>query len=196
MLYRIRSTGEVVNQGELRKRNTEISLPKNFNQDVLDFLEVDEVKDVPPPVTPEYKIAVQDGIEHIGFGQYQIKWKIVDQFSDILNENGEVVKTVQNQIDEQNAIKMNNTKKTLMDAIQKHLDGVAVSKGYDSIISMCSYSTSTDTVFGLDGKNAIAFRDAVWKKSIEIMNSVASGEIAVPTQEVLIGMLPEFGGAV
>jgi len=82
--------------------------------------------------------------------------------------------------------------KSLTDTIQKHLDDTAIEYGYDSILSMCTYATSTDEQFRTQGQRAVEFRDAVWNAAIGIMNDVKSGAIETPDSETLIGMLPAF----
>lgn len=89
--------------------------------------------------------------------------------------------------------------------IQSYLDRRARARNYDSIISLCSYATSTDPMFSAEGNIGVAFRDACWRKGYEIMQAVVDGtwrertpeEIAagffpVPTEEELLAALPEI----
>ena len=57
MEYRVRSSGELKSQGELRKLNSNMSLPKVWNDNVHDALGVDPVFETPKPdTTGDYKV--------------------------------------------------------------------------------------------------------------------------------------------
>lgn len=47
--YRNRTTGSVKNQGEWRKHFSNYSLPRTWNKETLDFLDLDVIKTTPPP---------------------------------------------------------------------------------------------------------------------------------------------------
>lgn len=75
-------------------------------------------------------------------------------------------------------------------AIQKHLDEFAKTRGYDSIISACTYADSTIPAFKAEGVYAVSARDATWVTGCEILNAVNDGTRAAPTVEELIAELP------
>lgn len=76
------------------------------------------------------------------------------------------------------------------DAVQKHLDGTAKSKGYDGILSACTYATSTNAKFAAEGQACVAWRDAVWSTCYATLAAVESGAAVMPTVEDLIAVLP------
>lgn len=47
--------------------------------------------------------------------------------------------------------------------VQKRLDAFAQERGYDNIMSACSYATSTDPVFAREGTYCIQLRDTTWR---------------------------------
>lgn len=81
-------------------------------------------------------------------------------------------------------------KSGMIQAIQNMLDQAAQAKGYDSIISACSYAAGGDTLFAREGRAFLAWREAVWLKAYEILAAVEGGQRAVPTVEVLLSEMP------
>lgn len=76
------------------------------------------------------------------------------------------------------------------DAVQKHLDDEAKTRNYDSILSACSYATSTNPRFSAEGQACVAWRDAVWAECYTILELVQTGRRAPPTIPELLAALP------
>lgn len=76
--------------------------------------------------------------------------------------------------------------------VQAYLDAKPKERNYDGILSLCTYATSTNPKFALEGQAGVVWRDAVWGKCYEIMALVKAGELAIPTVEELIAELPAF----
>jgi hypothetical protein len=74
--------------------------------------------------------------------------------------------------------------------VQARLDAFARTRGYDGILSACTYATSTNPKFAAEGQYCVQARDATWAKCYEVMNAVQSGERPVPTWEELEAELP------
>ena len=83
MEFRVRSSGELKNQGEIRKLNPNVSLPKVWNENVYEALGIDPVLAIPQP-TPSaaYKKVVRDGAEQDSKGNWVQKWVEQDMFAD------------------------------------------------------------------------------------------------------------------
>ncbi len=82
--YRNRTTGEIKSQGQLRKENPNMSMPKVWNQNVCDALNVDLVYTTPMPnenLGP-YQCAKRNGVEQDSNGDWVHAWEIADMFSD------------------------------------------------------------------------------------------------------------------
>lgn len=75
-------------------------------------------------------------------------------------------------------------------AIQERLDAFAQTRGYDGIMSACSYFGSTNPSFKAEADTAIALRDATWAQCYAILDAVLAGERAAPTLDELISELP------
>ena len=105
--YRIRSTGEVKTQGQIRSDHPNTSLPKVWTAATCESLGIDPVLPSPQPApSAEYKSVVRNGVEQDANGNWVYAW--TEQ--DMLRENEEEVTddqgvtttsvvTVQDQID-------------------------------------------------------------------------------------------------
>ena len=76
------------------------------------------------------------------------------------------------------------------DAVQAHLDEGAKALGYDGILSACSYATSTNLPFSVEGKSCLDWRDAVWLYCYAELDKVKKGTRTLPTIEQIISELP------
>lgn len=87
--YRDRTTGELKSQGELRRDNPNISLPKVWNEFTFDALNVDPVlKSSKPTEAGQYQNVIRDGAELDSNGNWVEAWEVVDMFSDYTDEDG------------------------------------------------------------------------------------------------------------
>ena len=75
------------------------------------------------------------------------------------------------------------------DAVQKHLDDTAKSRGYGGILSAVSYVGDADPVFNAEGIALKAWRSDVWNACHVKLAEVNAGG-AVPTIPELIAILP------
>jgi hypothetical protein len=85
-----------------------------------------------------------------------------------------------------------STKSRLTSAIQSMLDETAKERGYDSILSLCTYATSPTAKFSDEGQAGVSWRDEVWAKGYAILADVESGSRAIPTVDELLAELPDF----
>jgi hypothetical protein len=74
--------------------------------------------------------------------------------------------------------------------IQSRLDTFARTRGYDDILSVCTYTASTNPKFAAEGQYCVQARDATWAKCYEILSAVQSGTRQTPTWEELEAELP------
>jgi hypothetical protein len=97
--YRIRSTGEVKSQGQIRSMHPNVSLPKVWNTNVNETLGIDPVLASPKPdPSGDYKTVVRNGVEQDASGNWVWAWTENDMFQEYTDDEGTVV-TVQDQID-------------------------------------------------------------------------------------------------
>lgn len=77
-------------------------------------------------------------------------------------------------------------------AVQMHLDAMARTKDYDSMLSCVSYAGSANATFAAEAKAALAWRDACWSYCYQQLAAVQAGTIAAPTPAQLVAALPVF----
>jgi len=75
-------------------------------------------------------------------------------------------------------------------AAQSMLDATAQSKGYDSMLSLVTYVTSTNATFQAEAIAGRAWRDAIWTEAYSILAQVQAGTLAQPTIPAFLAMLP------
>ena len=81
--YRNRTTGEVKTQGEWRKLNPNVSLPRVWNQNVFDTLDIDPVlAGAKPTEVGTYQNVVRDGVVQDANGNWVENWVVRDMFQD------------------------------------------------------------------------------------------------------------------
>ena len=90
MQYRVRETGEVKNQGEIRRLNPSTSFPRVWNQDTCDYIGIDPVLNSPKPEVTNLQQVLADGVEQDALSNWVEKWIIADKFSDYTDEDGVV----------------------------------------------------------------------------------------------------------
>ena len=81
--YRVRATGEVKNQGQIRKDNPNVSLPRVWNANVCEVLGIDPVLASPKPdTTGDYKVVVRNGVTQDANNNWVYAWVERDMFAD------------------------------------------------------------------------------------------------------------------
>ena len=101
--YRIRSTGEVKSQGQIRSDNPNVSLPKVWNDNVNKTLGIDPVLIAPAPApSADFKIVVRNGVEQDANGNWVQAWTEHEMFAEYTDDDGNTV-TVQAQKDAKTA---------------------------------------------------------------------------------------------
>ena len=65
--------------------------------------------------------------------------------------------------------------------IQHRLDAFATTRGYDNIMTACTYATSNNPKFAAEGQYCVDARDATWDAIYRIFSDAASGTRGIPT---------------
>ena len=68
----------------------------------------------------------------------------------------------------------------VVQATQQRLDTFARTRGYDGILSACTYATSTVSKFAAEGQAAVNMRDATWARLYALLDEVQAGTRPVP----------------
>ena len=88
MQYRVRETGEVKNQGEIRRLHPSTSFPRVWNTETCDFIGVDPILESPKPEVTDLQQVLGDGVEQDSLGNWVYKFIIADKFSDHTDTDG------------------------------------------------------------------------------------------------------------
>jgi hypothetical protein len=88
MQYRVRETGEVKNQGEIRRLHPNTSFPRVWNTGTCDFIGVDPILESPRPDVTDLQHVLSDGVHQDSLGNWVYKFKVADKFSDYTDADG------------------------------------------------------------------------------------------------------------
>jgi hypothetical protein len=177
----INDTSEIKSQGEIRKLNPNMSLPRVWDANVCEVLGITPVLAAPKPEpSGEFKSVVRNGVTTDALGNTVQAWTERDMFSDYTDEDG-TVHTKAEQEQAYTAKKLEQLKQSIESAAQRNLDSAAKERGYDDAERCISYITSTNPTWKADADAMNTHRDAVWSKLFEIMGQVESGGRAAPT---------------
>lgn len=98
-MYRVRSTGEVKSQGEVRSLYPNTSFPKTWTPELVEELGLDPVFETPAPTVTRYQTAFKDGVEQVN-GKWQWKWATSDMDADAITaKDAAQAEAVRNQRD-------------------------------------------------------------------------------------------------
>lgn len=85
--------------------------------------------------------------------------------------------------------------RTLINAVQSHLDAAARAAGYDDIKSAVTYADEPAVPkFQQEGQRFRAWRSLVWAACYVMLDDVMAGTRAVPTVDELLAELPKMEG--
>lgn len=83
-----------------------------------------------------------------------------------------------------------NAKLYLTAEVQKYLDTLARSRGYDSMLSLCTYYGSTNASFAAEGVAGCTLRDRSWEVLYGIFSEVSVGHRTMPSVQEVLDELP------
>lgn len=87
--YRIKATGEVKSQDQIKRDNPNVSLPRVWNVNVFETLGIDPVlSSSKPNATGDYKIVVRNGVEQDAKNNWVYAWAEKNMFSKYTDSDG------------------------------------------------------------------------------------------------------------
>lgn len=173
MEIRIRETGAVVTEQEFRAMHPNTSMPQQLSAELLNNFGADIVFEGPQASGGEFwQYSMRDGVQELN-GKWYTRYVLGPVFTDPAEQAAYVAaKTA-----ERNA----SIQKSIVDATQQRLDDFAKTRGYDGILSACTYATSPTPKFAAEGQYCVAQRDATWAKLYEMLAEVEAGTRPMPT---------------
>jgi hypothetical protein len=96
-MIRLRSTGEYIAEGEFRRMHSDVPLPIELTQDLIDELEADIVHEAPAPLAGENEYVALDGIYQGTDGLWYKNYVVKPCYEEFIDGDG-VVQTVEMQI--------------------------------------------------------------------------------------------------
>lgn len=158
--------------GQLRKDNPRTSFPRQVPKETLLAYGVYEVTDEPRPDVDPMTHRVERAPISGGGVDWKRGWNIVELSASEKSE------------------KALEKRKEYEQAVQRLLDKTAQDKGYNSIISMCSYGSSTKPQWKAEAVAANKWRDDCWNEAlVQLGNYIASGTI--PDLDTFIASMPK-----
>ncbi len=76
--------------------------------------------------------------------------------------------------------------------VQSYMDRTVQERGYDNILSACSYAVSTIPRFRDEGLAAVAWRDSIWTACYAGLEEIQAGTRSIPSIPELILELPKI----
>lgn len=161
------------NAVDLRRDNPQVSYPWPMSDEML---AANDVYAVTPMLPPTYDPKVEKLVEltpQMVFGNWEQAWSVVPLSADEIAERN---KQIRDQIVAQ---------------VQDRLDTFAQSKGYDNIVSACSYATSQHPKYGPEGRYCVTAREQTWDALFAIESDVIAGNRPMPQNyDEIAGELP------
>lgn len=93
MLYRVRESGMVLTQGQVRGLYPNTSFPAVWDTAVCDSIGVDPILASPQPAPSLLETVFADGVEQDSLGNWVEKWSLRPLFSDLMTEDGTAIVT-------------------------------------------------------------------------------------------------------
>lgn len=157
------STREVFTaHADIRRSLQNVSLPAQIADAHLAFVGIYPVEPVAPPAADPISQVVEQGAPEKVDGAWRQTW---------------VVRTASVEEAARRAIAIRDE---IVTRTQERLDAFAQSRGYDDVISACSYAVSDHPRYGVEGRYCVAAREQTWDALFAIMAQVEAGLRATP----------------
>lgn len=156
---------------DLRRDNPNTSFPKVINQATMESFGAMLVFNTTHPSITDQQVLVE-GTPVFSNNRWEEVWTVRDKTAEEIAADQQRIQT------------------EIVQATQARLDDFARTRGYDSILSACTYATSPTAKFATEGQYCVQQRDATWAKLYQILTEVEAGTRPIPTWEEVEAELP------
>jgi hypothetical protein len=148
---------------KLKREFPNVSFPNKPSEELLEEYNVFVVNTQSmPAINPSTQKCVEIEPEYIE-GKWEQRWDIIYFTPEEIAEQTQQIQ------------------KRIVDEVQKRLDDFAASRGYDGILSACTYFESTIEKFKQEGLRAKLLRDQTWATCYQILEEATQGLRPTPT---------------
>lgn len=148
---------------DLCKDNPHVSFPTEFSQELLASFGVSAVVYTPAQFDSTIQVATENGCAYSEERQqWETSWMVRGKTTEELAADTQYIKSV------------------IVDQTQQRLDNFAKTRGYDGILSACTYATSTVPKFQQEGQYCVTARDSTWAGLYQILSEVEAGTRLMP----------------
>lgn len=147
---------------DLRRDNPQVSYPAQPTDETLESCNVYRVTPMLPPAYDPNSYKLVELLPVMVHGAWEQAWSVVPLDQDEVTARQQQVKA---EITEQ---------------VQQRLDTFAQSRGYDNIVSACSYATSQHQKYGAEGRYCVQARENTWDALFAIEAEVVAGTRPLP----------------
>jgi hypothetical protein len=173
MEIRIRDTGQAMTESEFRRLHRQTSFPSQLSAELLDSFGADVVMEGPQASNLEWwQYSTRSGVEQIN-GKWYTKYIAGPVFATQAEQDVYIA--------QKTADKTKAFIQSVQNQTQKALDDFAMTRGYNSMLSLCTYATSPHPKFSKEGQYGVEVRDAIWAKLLEVLEEVQAGTRPMPS---------------
>lgn len=136
------------------------SFPPTISEDILGGVGVFPIQQVTPDYDP-ITHGARERLPTLLDGKYVQQWEIYPLDAETVAANKDA--------------EARRIRREIMDGVQRYLDDFATTRTYDSMLSACTYATSTVPQFAREGQYCVQMRDECWAIVARIEAEVLAG---------------------
>ncbi len=159
-MIRVRETGMVVSAQEFKRAHPNVAFPADITQDIADAFGGDVVVPTAKPTTASFFERVVPVVPVQVNGVWKQAWRV---------ESRPDVQVAKQQFTD-----------AIVERAQDRLDSFARTRGYDGILSACTYVASPVPRFKSDAEYCVGARDATWLFLYDYLERVSAGTTPTP----------------
>lgn len=161
---------------QIRSAMTVVSLPATLTAEVVMPYGFEPYAEATKPEINSLVEKVEERTPAKQGSVWTQQWEVVQLYSPAEREQILAEAAVQAAADAAAALQ-----KSIVEATQQRLDDFAKERGYDGILSACTYASSAVPKFQTEGQYCANSRDDTWATLYAILGEVQAGTRAVPT---------------